>query len=84
MSGLRLIYLAAALGAFWLAAPGWGLGRWALGPETLAALAAALWVGAEVMVRRNWIALVVLPLGLLFGLAPALPLYLFLRTRKIS
>ena len=55
MSGLRLIYLAAALGAFWLAAPGWGLGRWALGPETLAALAAALWVGAEVMVRRNWI-----------------------------
>lgn len=96
-SALRLGYLAAACLATVAVLPDWGLTVWApaIGPNSgplsgpsaalvCAGLAALLWVLAEVTVRRNWIALVVLPLGLLLGLGPALPLYLFLRTRKIS
>ena len=41
----------------------------------------ALWVVAEVAVRRNWSALLALPAALFFGPACGLPLYLFLRTR---
>ncbi|MDD8023817.1 MAG: DUF2834 domain-containing protein [Paracoccaceae bacterium] len=88
MSGLRLIYLLAALLAAGFAAVEWSPPTWAslsaAPPMVCAGVAFALWVLAEVMVRRNWIALVVLPVGLLLGLGPALPLYLYFRTRKIS
>ncbi len=43
-----------------------------------------VWVIAETRVRRNWLALVVLPVTFLIGFACALPLYLFLRTRRIA
>jgi len=88
VSGLRLSYLLAALLAAGFAVADGGLPAWAgltAAPALVCAgVAFALWVLAEVMVRRNWIALVVLPVGLLLGLGPALPLYLFIRTRKIS
>lgn len=41
----------------------------------------ALWIVAEVAVRRNLNALLAIPATLFFGPACGLPLYLFLRTR---
>ncbi len=49
----------------------------------IAATALTVWVGAEVWVRRNWLALVALPATWIFGLSCGLPLYLFLRTRQV-
>ncbi|WP_102225579.1 DUF2834 domain-containing protein [Acidimangrovimonas sediminis] len=51
---------------------------------TIAALALTLWVLAETLVRRNWIALVAIPATFLIGLSCGLPLYLFLRTRPVT
>lgn len=49
--------------------------------ETLiASLAVTIWASAEVYVRKNWIALVVIPVSWTIGLGCGLPLYLFLRT----
>ena len=86
MSVLRMIYLAlAVLGAVlwvispvvWVAsAPGWDL--------LVAALALMVWTLAETWVRRNWLALVVLPVTFGVGLGCGLPLYLFLRTRRVD
>ena len=50
---------------------------------TIASAALAVWVLAEVRARRNWWALVAVPATLAVGLAFALPLYLFLRTRPV-
>ncbi len=51
-------------------------------PDALAALVLALWCLAETNARRNWVALVTLP-ALALGLGCALPLYLFIRSRKV-
>ncbi|WP_040615050.1 DUF2834 domain-containing protein [Oceanicola granulosus] len=69
-----------ALGAAWRADPF----AYAMGWELMiAALALSVWVVAEVSVRRNWLALVVLPVTAAVGVGCALPLYLFLRTRPV-
>ncbi|MDO5657209.1 MAG: DUF2834 domain-containing protein [Paracoccus sp. (in: a-proteobacteria)] len=53
------------------------------GPSDWLALAVlALWCLIETMVRRNWWALLTLP-AMAFGIATALPLYLFIRSRRI-
>jgi hypothetical protein len=51
---------------------------------TIAATALTLWILAETLVRRNWSALLAIPATFLIGLACGLPLYLFLRTRKVT
>ncbi|TDE39648.1 DUF2834 domain-containing protein [Antarcticimicrobium sediminis] len=50
---------------------------------TISAVALAVFVIAEVAVRRNWIALVAIPVTLCIGLSCGLPLYLFLRSRPV-
>lgn len=45
--------------------------------------ALAVWSLVETMVRRNWGALATLP-ALALGLGCALPLYLFLRSRRVA
>ncbi|SLN48609.1 hypothetical protein AQS8620_02039 [Aquimixticola soesokkakensis] len=51
---------------------------------TIAAVALVVWVLAETFVRRNWSALVVIPVTFLIGVGCGLPLYLFLRTRPVT
>jgi Protein of unknown function DUF2834 len=50
----------------------------------IAVIALSVFVIAETAVRRNWGALVVLPVTFLIGLNCGLPLYLFLRSRPVS
>lgn len=55
------------------------------GPESselIAMVTLSIWCFVETMVRRNWIALATLP-AMLLGLGFALPLYLFIRSRRI-
>lgn len=95
MSPLRLIYLALTvtgalppLGRAWSAlaagempgAAGAGFG-WDM---RIAALALAIWALAETWVRRNWTALAALPVTWAAGIGCGLPLYLFLRTRRVD
>ncbi|WP_204115712.1 DUF2834 domain-containing protein [Shimia biformata] len=49
----------------------------------IAAIALAVWIIAEVAVRRNWIALVAIPATFLIGVSCGLPLYLFLRSAPV-
>lgn len=49
----------------------------------IAAIALMLWILAEVLVRRNWTALIAIPATVLIGVSCGLPLYLFLRSRPI-
>lgn len=72
-AGLAVIGAALAL---WRALPVPRGGDWA----ALAAL--GLWCGVETQVRRNWAALLTFP-AMLLGIGCALPLYLFLRSRRI-
>jgi hypothetical protein len=51
---------------------------------TIAAIALTVWIIAETAARRNWIALVAIPATYGIGLSCGLPLYLFLRTRKVG
>lgn len=51
---------------------------------TIAAITLTVWVLAETTVRRNWLALVAIPATFGIGVSCGLPLYLFLRTRKIG
>ncbi|SDE37424.1 Protein of unknown function [Paracoccus isoporae] len=53
------------------------------GSELVAMAALGIWCLVETMVRRNWMALVTLP-AMLLGIGCALPLYLFLRSRRIA
>lgn len=62
--------------ALWRSLPAPRGGDWA----ALAAL--GLWCGVETQVRRNWAALLTYP-AMLLGIGCALPLYLFLRSRRI-
>ncbi len=50
--------------------------------EVVAQIALAIWCLIETMVRRNWAALMTLP-ALALGIGCALPLYLFIRSRRI-
>lgn len=92
MSALRLLYLALALaGAVaplsQLLAGGLpaALARFTPGPSDMliTAIALALWAIAETWVRRNWLALITLPVTFLLGPGCGLPLYLFLRTAPV-
>ena len=56
-------------------APGWNV--------AVALLALAVWCLVETMVRRNWLALLTFP-AMVLGIGCALPLYLFLRSRRIA
>jgi uncharacterized membrane protein len=83
LTPLRLVWLALALFGAALALLT-GSALWAgLAPaDAVAQVALALWCLIETMVRRNWLALLTLP-ALALGLGCALPLYLFIRSRRI-
>ncbi|SHI97181.1 Protein of unknown function [Shimia gijangensis] len=49
----------------------------------IAAVALTIWVLAEVAVRRNWLALIAIPVTFGVGVSCGFPLYLFLRSRPI-
>lgn len=80
----------------WLAANGWSLpglvAAWSVNRATeglvwdltVAAVALTVWALAECWVRRNWAGLWAIPATLFIGLACGLPLYLFLRTRRVD
>lgn len=51
---------------------------------TIAAITLTVWIIAEVLARRNWIALVAIPATFGIGVSCGLPLYLFLRTRPVA
>ena len=56
------------------------------GPDTTGMVALAtltVWCLAETTVRRNWLALLTFP-AMVLGIGCALPLYLFLRSRRIA
>ncbi|MDN3712329.1 hypothetical protein QWZ10_12150 [Paracoccus cavernae] len=84
LTPLRLVWLG-------LAIAGAVLGLWASGPqpvsvrptEWLAMGTLALWCLIETSIRRNWAALFALP-ALWLGIGCALPLYLFIRSRRIA
>jgi Terpene cyclase DEP1 len=50
---------------------------------TIAATALTIWIIAETRVRRNWVALVAILATFGIGVSCGLPLYLFLRTRRV-
>jgi len=50
----------------------------------LATLTMTVWVLSETWVRKNWVALWVIPATFFVGLSFGLPLYLFLRTRPVT
>jgi len=51
---------------------------------TIAAITLTVWIIAETVVRRNWIALICIPATYMIGVSCALPLYLFLRSRPVT
>ncbi len=51
--------------------------------EGLGLVVLALWCLIETTIRRNWAALLTLP-ALWLGIGCALPLYLFIRSRRIA
>lgn len=69
-----------ALLAAWMAGAASGALFWQL---VVASAALALWILAEVAVRRNWEALLAIPATALLGIGCGLPLYLFLRSRPV-
>ena len=78
LTPLRSCWLALALIGAWL-------GRHLDAPDgsaITALITLAIWCLVETMVRRNWLALLTLP-AMVLGIGCALPLYLFLRSRRI-
>ncbi|MEN8660445.1 DUF2834 domain-containing protein [Marivita sp.] len=79
----------------WFQANGWNLGAmidaWYVSDATtgltwdltIAAVSLTIWIIAEVVVRRNWSALIAIPATYCIGVSCGLPLYLFLRSRPI-
>lgn len=79
----------------WFAVHGWSVSalvdRWITDAASrglaadlaIAAVALTVWALAEIWVRRNWLALVAIPAAWILGPGCGLPLYLFLRTRRI-
>lgn len=51
---------------------------------TIAATALTVFIVSEVVVRRNWIALLAIPATFCIGVSCGLPLYLFLRSRPVT
>lgn len=79
LTPMRLAWLVLALaGGIWSALV------WSrpVGGEWVAVGALAIWCITETMLRRNWAALLTLP-ALVVGIGLALPLYLFIRSRRI-
>jgi hypothetical protein len=89
---LNWIYLAANLGEIQLIQGADLPGFWHLTEEAfrlhlslwIGGFAMSIWVAAETYVRKNWLALIVLPLTFFTGFGVGLPLYLFLRTRPVA
>ncbi len=84
LTPLRLVWALLALTglivALWRGEAFWqGVG----GSDLVAQATLALWCLIETMLRPNWAALLTLP-ALAFGLGCALPLYLFIRSRRIT
>ena len=50
---------------------------------TIAAVTLTVWIIAEVMVRRNWWALIAIPATFCIGVSCGLPLYLFIRSAPV-
>ncbi len=84
LTPLRLVWAGLALAglavALWRGEVLW---QGAGGSELLAQATLALWCLVETMLRRNWAALLTLP-ALALGIGFALPLYLFIRSRRIT
>ncbi|ODM41611.1 DUF2834 domain-containing protein [Cereibacter johrii] len=51
---------------------------------TIAAVTLTVWVLAESVSRKDWLALVAIPATFLIGVSCGLPLYLFLRSRPAA
>ena len=51
---------------------------------TIAAIALSVFIVSEVAVRRNWIALIAIPVTFGIGVSCGLPLYLYLRSRPVT
>lgn len=51
---------------------------------TIAALALTVFVIAECWVKRDWLGLLAIPATFCIGVSCGLPLYLFLRSRKVA
>jgi hypothetical protein len=51
---------------------------------TIAAVTLTVWIIAEVAVRRNWLALIAIPVTFGIGVSCGLPLYLFLRSAPVK
>ena len=84
LTPLRLVWLALALlGAGLGLATGEVFWRGATASEIVAELALVTWCLLETTVRRNWLALLTIP-ALALGIGCALPLYLFIRSRRIA
>lgn len=80
LTPLRLAWAAlATLGAALALARGWPAPR---GADWVALAALALWCGVETLVRRIWAAFLTYP-AMVLGIGCALPLYLFIRSRRI-
>ena len=80
----------------WLSENSWSLGgmfaAWGTNNATsgltadliLSAIALTIWIIAETRIRKNWTAFWAIPATFLIGVSCGLPLYLFLRTRKVT
>lgn len=80
----------------WFNAEGWALGpmidAWYVNDATtaltwdltIAAVALTVFILAEVYVRKSWLDLIAIPATFCIGVSCGLPLYLFLRTRKVT
>ncbi|MGO4915287.1 DUF2834 domain-containing protein [Pseudogemmobacter sp. W21_MBD1_M6] len=51
---------------------------------TIAAIALTVFVLAETVTRKNWVALIAIPATFGIGVSCGLPLYLFLRSRPVT
>ncbi|MGR3493219.1 MAG: DUF2834 domain-containing protein [Shimia sp.] len=51
---------------------------------TVAAVTLTIWIIAETVTRKNWIALIAIPATFGIGVSCGLPLYLFLRSKPIT
>lgn len=83
LTPLRLVWLVLSLlGAGLALMQGDVLWHGVSASQAIAQIALTIWCLIETMVRRNWAALLTLP-ALALGLGCALPLYLFIRSRRI-
>ncbi len=51
---------------------------------TISAVALSIWILSETYVRKNWIALLAIPATFCIGVSCGLPLFLFLRSGRIT